>query len=365
MSNEESTKPLRLLSLDGGGIPALSQLTILKSITLAIQQQHALAAPPRPHEIFDLIGGSGHGGLLALLLGRLRLTIDETLTEYRQLVERVFSHRKRHRGGRGQYSARAMEAAIKDLVGRYAPPRHPDAETMLLLEDNANHAEGEGEGEGEGETGCKVLVCVRSTQAMEHARLFCSYRTYRAGDDPDLTVWQAARAVTAHPGLFKPVRIGDEEFVDGSLGTKNPGRLLLDEARRLFDGERRPVGCVLSLGAGKPPPVQLGRPGLFQRLLPTKIVSVVEALSFEAETVAQDLEGRFEHSPGVYFRFNVGERVAGVGMADWERWSEVESQTVDYLAAFEVQNTVLRAAEALYGKALEKGTDTAVTVFDL
>ncbi|RAH85574.1 FabD/lysophospholipase-like protein [Aspergillus japonicus CBS 114.51] len=364
MSNEESTKPLRLLSLDGGGIPALSQLTILKSITLAIQQQHALAEPPRPHEIFDLIGGSGHGGLLALLLGRLRLSIDETLTEYRQLVERVFSHRKRHRGGSGQYSARAMEAAIKDLVGRYATPQDPDAETMLLLEDNENHAE------GERETGGKVFVCVRSTQAMEHARLFCSYRTYRAGDDPDLTVWQAARAVTAHPGLFKPVRIGGEEFVDGSLGTKNPCRLLLDEARRLFGGERRPVGCVLSLGAGKPPPVQLGRPGLFQRLLPTKIVSVVEALSFEAETVAQDLEGRFEKSPGVYFRFNVGERVAGVGMAgvgmaDWERLSEVESQTVDYLAAFEVENTVLRAAEALYGKAVEKGTDTVVTVFDL
>ncbi|RAH51517.1 FabD/lysophospholipase-like protein [Aspergillus brunneoviolaceus CBS 621.78] len=360
MSTEESTKPLRLLSLDGGGITALSQLIILKSITLAIQQQHALPEPPRPHELFDLIGGSGHGGLLALLLGRLRLTIDKTVTEYRQLVERVFSQRKRHPGGNGQYSAREMEAAMRDLVIRYTTPSDQDSERTLLLEENENSAEGE----GGAEVGCRVFVCVRSTQAMEYARLFCSYRTYRAGDDPDLTVWQAARAVTAHPGLFKPVRVGVEEFVDGSLGTKNPCRLLLDEARRLFD-ERRPVGCVVSLGAGRPPPVQLGRPGLFQRLLPTKIVAVVEALSLEAETVARDLEGRFEMSPDVYFRFNVGERVAGVGMTDWERLTEVESKTVEYLAAFEVENAVLRSAEALYGKEMEKGTDRVMTVFDL
>ncbi|RAL09778.1 FabD/lysophospholipase-like protein [Aspergillus homomorphus CBS 101889] len=358
MSNEDSPKPLRLLSLDGSGITAISQLIILKSLTLSIQQQHALAETPQPHELFDLIGGSGHGGLLALLLGRLRLSVDEAITEYRQLVQRVFSRRK-HRGGNGQYSARKMEAAIREIVARYPHARDPETKLLVEIEGGAEEAADEVAG------GCKVFVCVRSAEAMEYARALCSYRTYRAGDYPDLTVWQAGRAVTAYPGLFKPLAVDIEEFVDGSLGTKNPCRMVLNEARRLFDG-RRPLGCVLSLGAGRPPPVQLARPGVFQRLLPTRIVSVVEALSFEAEAVAQDMEGRFEGSADVYFRLNVGERVADVGMADWERSSEVESKTIDYLAAFEVESTVLRAAAAVYGDAKRENTnEKQMTLFDL
>ncbi|PYH43722.1 FabD/lysophospholipase-like protein [Aspergillus saccharolyticus JOP 1030-1] len=314
--DETCAKSLRLLSLDGGGITAISQLIILKSIMLSVQQQQALPETPKPHEIFDLISGSGHGGLLALLLGRLHLSVDEAVFEYRQLAQRVFSRPKR-RSGNGKYSAHEMEAAIKDIIGRNTPDQNP--ETTLL------EAESDTEQEGSGE---------------------------------------AARAVTAHPGMFKPLKVGVEEFVDGSLGTKNPCRLLLSEAGRLFD-KRRSVGCVVSIGAGKPPPLQLSRPGLFQRLLPTKIVSVVESLSFEAEAVARDMEERFEASPDVYFRFNVGGRVADVDMADWERENEVESKTFDYLAAFEIETTVSRAAAALYGENREVATGKIMTVSDL
>src|SRR5579862_6936456 len=66
----------RVLSLDGGGIRGLSSLLILKEIMDAIRrktQNTQNATPPRPCEYFDLIGGTSTGGLIAIMLGRLRM----------------------------------------------------------------------------------------------------------------------------------------------------------------------------------------------------------------------------------------------------------------------------------------------------
>ena len=71
--------PLRILSLDGGGVRCISSLYILKEIMRQIAREHAANNPgaaeifPRPCEYFDLICGTSTGGLIALMLGRLRM----------------------------------------------------------------------------------------------------------------------------------------------------------------------------------------------------------------------------------------------------------------------------------------------------
>jgi Patatin-like phospholipase len=60
----------RILSLDGGGIRGLSALLILNDILDSVRRKsgnHGLL----PCEHFDLIGGTGTGGLIAIMLGRL------------------------------------------------------------------------------------------------------------------------------------------------------------------------------------------------------------------------------------------------------------------------------------------------------
>jgi Patatin-like phospholipase len=60
----------RILSLDGGGIRGLSALLILKGIIDAVHRKsgnHGLL----PCQLFDLIGGTSTGGLIAIMLGRL------------------------------------------------------------------------------------------------------------------------------------------------------------------------------------------------------------------------------------------------------------------------------------------------------
>ena len=71
--------PVRILSLDGGGVRGISSLYILKELMAQIAREHRAENPgapelsPRPCDYFDLICGTSTGGLIALMLGRLRM----------------------------------------------------------------------------------------------------------------------------------------------------------------------------------------------------------------------------------------------------------------------------------------------------
>jgi len=69
-------RPLRVLSLDGGGVRGVASLYVLQEIMTKVSEELCLKPEEtkliRPCEYFDLICGTGTGGLIAVLLGRLR-----------------------------------------------------------------------------------------------------------------------------------------------------------------------------------------------------------------------------------------------------------------------------------------------------
>ncbi|KAK0444962.1 uncharacterized protein EV420DRAFT_1648487 [Desarmillaria tabescens] len=67
-NNTSNSSPVNLLSLDGGGIRGVSQLIILDEIMKRIQAKKQLTEVPKPCEYFHLMGGSGTGGLNAIML---------------------------------------------------------------------------------------------------------------------------------------------------------------------------------------------------------------------------------------------------------------------------------------------------------
>jgi patatin-like phospholipase/acyl hydrolase len=79
----------RILSLDGGGVRGLSSLLILREIMEEIGRrnepedydagEHHHSEIPLPCEYFDMIGGSSTGGIIAIMLGRLRMVSPETM----------------------------------------------------------------------------------------------------------------------------------------------------------------------------------------------------------------------------------------------------------------------------------------------
>lgn len=126
---------LRLLALDGGGVRGLSTLQILKQLMDVVDPE----SPPKPCDYFDMIGGTSTGGfvndvvrhagciadycsLVAIMLGRLQMTVDECIDAYISLSDRVFQKR-RHRVTikghvQGRFDSEELEKAIKEIVAQ-------------------------------------------------------------------------------------------------------------------------------------------------------------------------------------------------------------------------------------------------------
>ena len=125
MSSSPRADSLRLLSLDGGGIKGLTTLLILKRIFRTLHEVGQFVEEPKPYEVFDLIVGTSTGGLIAVMLGRLHMSIDECLTIYERVGKRVFG--KKPSGGQAGrlfkglvnspfYDIGVLQECMKDLL---------------------------------------------------------------------------------------------------------------------------------------------------------------------------------------------------------------------------------------------------------
>ena len=154
-----------ILSLDGGGIRGYSSLLILRELMKAIGEFernwpaspaessfHPLKPPgvdsgcpptyPKinteypetnasspwlPCHYFDYMAGTSTGGLISIMLGRLRMSIDDCIAEYETLGPKVFAHprwfhlRSPLFWPRDKYNHRSLEKAIREVIDRRSP----------------------------------------------------------------------------------------------------------------------------------------------------------------------------------------------------------------------------------------------------
>lgn len=156
------------------------------------------------------------------------------------------------------------------------------------------------------------------------------FRTYRSrGQAADVTIWQALRATSAAPTFFEPINIGEEDFIDGGLGCNNPVKEVVNEASRLWKGQRT-IGCIVSVGTGKPGVIGLRKPDRFQQLLPVNLIKVMQRIATDCEANHQDMRRNpfLEHK---YFRFNVEQGMQGMSLDEWQRMGEVKTHTEQYV----------------------------------
>lgn len=123
--------PLRILSLDGGGVRGLSSLIILQHLMGSVAKHEQKlgirtkddTTVPKPCDYFDLIGGTSTGGIIAILLGRLRLSVRECIVIYSYLAADIF---KKDRAvklgsvmiptGSTRFSGAVLERSIKKAL---------------------------------------------------------------------------------------------------------------------------------------------------------------------------------------------------------------------------------------------------------
>ncbi|KAG6879103.1 hypothetical protein C0992_005186, partial [Termitomyces sp. T32_za158] len=198
-TNPPRPRGLRLLALDDGGTRGLSELLIIQELMNRINFIDKAAVAPKPCQYFDLIGGVGTGGLIALMLGRLEMPIDRAIEAYVRFTSSVFSDKK-------------WRSKEKFKVSVF-------------------------------ETNMKAII--------EMSGFCCELTSHKV---------VKARATTANPGFFEPVLITDggiqEAFIGGNLGFNNPSKLVLEETESVF-GHSAQVACLVSIGAGQLGPLSL------------------------------------------------------------------------------------------------------------
>ena len=87
---DSQRKPLKILTIDGGGLQAVSTLLILNQLLESIAIQNGVPdRKPRPCDVFDTIAGIGAGGWLAILLGRFRMDVASCLHEWYKITGRI------------------------------------------------------------------------------------------------------------------------------------------------------------------------------------------------------------------------------------------------------------------------------------
>ncbi|SCV72612.1 BQ2448_4149 [Microbotryum intermedium] len=222
---------LRILSLDGGGIRGLTLLYTLRS-------KLGKGSPP-PCQVFDLITGCGTGGLVAILLGRLRMTIDDAINTYMSIAKRAFISKDlvRKKGRWSRLFGGAASSADNPEGGKLVPgtrdhgleealAEHLDDLPMLEKSPTKNNR-------------CKVAVLAYQQSSYGGDGSPVWFRSYIDENDENLdspSIRTVVRATMASSAFFRPFKITENRasFIVAPESL-NPADLTLDEAQRIAE----------------------------------------------------------------------------------------------------------------------------------
>ncbi|KAL1855469.1 hypothetical protein Plec18167_007109 [Paecilomyces lecythidis] len=414
LRRKDTTKgpPLRILSLDGGGVRGYSMLILLQELMYRTYVECEGKAPrrdeiPKPCDHFDLIVGTGTGGLIAIMLGRLRLDIETCKEVYVRMTKMVFETDKTIAGipyRSTLFKASRLEEAIKQCVREhtvfesegndmggssrdsispiFSPssvniPRRTlsrgsvstvgaSSPSTPVSQRNSTFINGLRWGNPDAllydnrefRTKTAVTALYKGTPRNGPAALLRSYDS-RKEPPPEFncTIWQAGRATCATGLAFKPIQIGQHYFIDEGAGTYNPAPLVLDEAT-VNEWPGREVGVFVSIGTGKRPAGTNGRQhewweSFFSDALGTfaearrRLIAKIEGCEDIHNAMLRDHLAKRNVSKDNYYRLNVEVGVGEFGMNEWNRLADISTSTRRYLSKPDVQKMNLSASVKL------------------
>ncbi|KAF9292901.1 hypothetical protein BGZ74_000117 [Mortierella antarctica] len=355
-------KGARLLCLDGGGVRGIVSLMILDDIMKRIQKRRGLREMPCPADYFELAAGTSTGGIIAIMLFRLRMTAEQAIEQYKIISQEVFQPKIY-----GWRIPTWMEGIVNNSKTVFQNSRFDSANLekaidrvveMYGLDDTDKSEKG------------KALLYHPDASKMEETVLFRSYRkstvftksivnnTVLKGQD-EVSISLAARATSAAPTYFPEVVWKPEGvnqglvFWDGGLLNNNPVDQLWYARYDVVkpDEPEPPISCVISLGTGYTRP---GNPSSSWFKLPGVISSVV-ALATNTNTRGKDfsrhmsdLNERPAYKNTKYIRFNPPMRNINIDLADYTKMDLLINLTNDYLKDKEGQEYLEIAVEAIW-----------------
>ncbi|KAH8795896.1 hypothetical protein DL96DRAFT_1480251 [Flagelloscypha sp. PMI_526] len=309
--------------LDSGGLLAISEADLLDRLLDGDDK--------KPCEYFDLIGGCGTGGILAILFVRFKMSIREATATLGRLIEPLLRFIKNDNTDDPirltTVFATEISMVLRDLSGEALPK-------MFLPSPQK----------------CKGFVLAHALDNLDgnSLRFFGTYNGGRS--KTNYLIQDAIRSTMADRNLFLDAIVGEgirmERFGGTGYGTSNPTYHLVEESKCIWP--ESPPPFVVSLGTGQvntiPHPKARGKRDLLEIL--NKVSSNCEDTHAEMCKVL---------SPGLYHRFNVQH-----GMSDKEWWSLKEAEDVlSYVKAY-CESSVTASRLKNVGEALDESFGNTV-----
>ncbi|OAP58834.1 hypothetical protein AYL99_06131 [Fonsecaea erecta] len=253
----DQQQPLKILTLDGGGLQALATLSSLNAVCRAIAKQNGADRPPAPHEWFDIIGGVGTGGWIALLLGRYRLDLATCTAIYMEIATKTDIHRSKSSSRKNRpfkLNQDRLMTVVEETLERYGldPALMPREGGTLELEGRLAGSR------------CKYAFATGVVPRGERdAPRYALFRSYHVDENPNEQLMKSPSpencqvpevfcATGAAKFFLTPYKIGDTVFFDETFPQSHPiSSLALDEALRIY-GRNVEISVLLNIGPGIP-----------------------------------------------------------------------------------------------------------------
>lgn len=220
---------LRVLSIDGGGTRAIMAFEMLKHLEMLTGS--------RISEMFDVIGGTSTGAIVAASLGIAHKSVEDVESLYRRLIGKIFAK-----------NAGPVQSAKLLLTKAFYDTR--------VLEDSLKRECGTGvfiDSLAEEEMNKVFVVSSIMSRSPQELHVFRNY-TYPLGHESrydgtsEAQLWEALRASSAAPTYFSEILVNGELHADGAIVANNPTAVALHETKCMYPGV--PIECVVSMGNG-------------------------------------------------------------------------------------------------------------------
>ena len=312
-----------------------------------------------PCHYFDYVSGTSTGGLIAIMLGRLRRSVDEAIKEYKDLGATVFGKASTPLNRLlTNNDSTDRKQIFEDRFDSLPPTRLPSPQERVN-EFKSDY------------TRCRTIVC--STKSSEDRgfqtpSLICSYdrrtsctsgtQVEKKSSHSDFsTIGQVAWATSIAPLYLKSIHMFEAPRYHALTVVNNPSWEVLNEVSLLAKESHDAIDLFLSIGAGSGKDsksrIRFGSGSL--REDPAEISELVHN-KVDLKSKVQDFD---------YHRFNVKEGLQRVRMDEWRpklgghiTLGKIERATEIYLKQEDVRALIQRYAVYL----VEKRTQRAQTM---
>ncbi|KAI0900204.1 FabD/lysophospholipase-like protein [Annulohypoxylon nitens] len=315
-----------------------------------------------PCHYFDYIGGTSTGGLGALMIGRLRMSVDECIDRYPSMSKRIFQPRISLGGAwRSKYNSRGLEEEMKAIVDERLRREEGDAKFWRLESPDDL---------------CKTALFSNIGSSDGVPYIFRSYaNTGTIGANPHnpgpahrCEIWQAGRASSAAPGYFKKMHIDGQDYYDGGIGYNDPTYELFNDiqihARTQGADSNNTVLAILTLGTGLKTTKAKTSGAIAKFLLKEKhirrihrIVVLLERQVTNTYQAARLMRDRVEKEGFLYYKWDGGEFVGTLSLdsCDEEAFVSMEQNVDMYMSQSTTRQETETHVERYHSKDIGAG----------